>query len=122
MAQDEKLEPIEYLDRFFDTLREEARSNPAFAARLVKALGGEVVFEDSQKADVANPFVIVAEADRSRFYATYASMKIAQIKRVLRDNNLATAVDIRGKSASQLIDMLYDRASSKVMERRTSAH
>ena len=45
MAESTRLTPVEYLDRFFDELRAEVRSNPQLAARLVKALGGEVVFD-----------------------------------------------------------------------------
>jgi hypothetical protein len=39
---------------------------------------------------------------------------------VLKDNNLATRVDMTGKSVSQLVEMLYERASSKVRERTSS--
>lgn len=118
MAKNEKLDPVEYLDRFFDELRNEVRANPELASRLVKALGGSVVF-DSEDADaVTNPFIVAAEQDKAHFYALYAPMKVSQIKRVLKENNLATAVDVRGKTANQLIDMLYDRASYKVSERR----
>ena len=52
MGEDQGLNPIEYLDRFFDELRAEVRSNPKLAARLVKALGGNVVFEKIGRAHV----------------------------------------------------------------------
>ena len=55
MAEDKRLTPAEYLDRFFDELRAEVRSNPKLAERLTRALGGEVVFGDELKADLANP-------------------------------------------------------------------
>ncbi|MEO1101681.1 MAG: hypothetical protein AAFW65_07530 [Pseudomonadota bacterium] len=118
MAKNEKLDPVEYLDRFFDELRNEVRANPELASRLVKALGGSVVFDSGDADAVTNPFIVAAEQDKAHFYALYAPMKVSQIKRVLKDNNLATAVDVRGKTANQLIDMLYDRASYKVSERR----
>jgi len=60
MGEDQGLNPIEYLDRFFDELRAEVRSNPKLAARLVKALGGNVVFESDTKAEVANPYALAA--------------------------------------------------------------
>lgn len=119
MAQGERLDPVDYLDRFFDELRQEVRSNPQFASRLVKALGGEVVFEDARKGDVANPFSLAADAPKSRFYAVFASMKPSELKRMLKDYNLATAVDMRGKRPAELLDMLYERASAKVAERST---
>jgi hypothetical protein len=120
MAEDSRLTPADYLDRFFDELRQEVRSNPKLAARLVKALGGNVVFEDETKADIANPYTLAAAGSKSRFYSVFASMKPNQVKKVLRENNLATAVDMGGKNVAQLIDMMFDRASSKVSERKSS--
>ncbi len=120
MAEDPGLTASEYLDRFFDELRDEVRGNPKFASRVVKALGGTVVFENEARADVANPYILAANGSKSQFYSTFASMKIGQIRQVLRDNNLATRLDMAGKSPEQLIDMLFDRASSKVNERKSS--
>ena len=120
MAEDQRLSAVEYIDRFFDELREEVRSNPRLAARLVKALGGNVVFEDEDKAEIANPYVLAASGARSRFYSVYGAMKPAEIKKVLKQNNLATTIDMNGKSAAQLVDMLFERASGKVSERKSS--
>ena len=120
MAQDTRLTPVEYLDRFFDELRAEVRSNPRLAARLVQALGGEVVFEDEARAEVANPYALAAQGSKAKFLSVFGSLKLSEIKRVLKDNNLATRVDMSGKSAGQLAEMLFDRASSKVKERRSS--
>jgi hypothetical protein len=120
MAENQRLTPVEYLDRFFDELRDEVRSNPKLAARLVKALGGEVVFDNEAKADVANPYALAAQGSKAKFLSVFGSLKLSEIKRVLKDNNLATRVDMNGKSAGQLAEMLFERASSKVKERRSS--
>ncbi|WP_018995928.1 hypothetical protein [Hirschia maritima] len=120
MAENERLDAVAYLDRFFDELRDEVRTNPKFANRLVKAMGGKVVFEDSTKTDIANPYLLAAEGNKSEFYTVFSPLKTTQLKKILKDNNLATSVDIRGKSPSQLLDMLYDRASLKVSERKSS--
>lgn len=120
MAEDSRLTPADYLDRFFDELRNEVRSNPKLAARLVKALGGTVVFEDEAKADIANPYALAAEGSKTRFYSVFGSLKPAQVKKVLRENNLATGVDMANKTVAQLIDMMFERASSKVSERKSS--
>lgn len=120
MAEDQRLSAVEYIDRFFDELREEVRSNPRLASRLVKALGGNVVFEDEDKVEISNPYVLAATGPKSRFYSVYGAMKPAEIKKVLKQNNLATAIDMNGKSAAQLVDMLFERASSKVGERKSS--
>ncbi len=121
MAQGPGLTPVEYIDRFFDELRAEVRANPALAARLVKALGGNVVFEDETKADVANPYALAASATQAQFHAVFGSMKLAQLKKMLKDHNLATRIDMNGKSADQLVAMMYARAMNKVSERRSSS-
>ncbi|MBI1340919.1 hypothetical protein GC169_12030 [bacterium] len=120
MAEDQGLTAVEYLDRFFDELRDEVRSNPRLAARLVKAMGGSVVFEAETSVEIANPYLLAASGSKSRFYTVFSQMKPNQLKRVLKENNLATSIDLAGKSPSQLVDMLYDRASSKVSERKSS--
>lgn len=120
MAEDKRLDPVAYLDRFFDELRDEVRTNPKFANRLVKAMGGNVVFENATKSEIANPYILAANGDKSEFYSVFSPLKPSQIKKVLKDNNLATTVDVRGKSPSELLDMLYDRASLKVSERKSS--
>ena len=120
MAESPRLSAVDYIDRFFDELRVEIRANPKLAARLVRALGGHVIFENEAKTEAANPYALAAEGDRVRFYSVFGSMKISEIRRVLRDNNLATRVDITGKNQQQLVDMLYARASRKVTERRSS--
>lgn len=120
MAESPGLTPVEYIDRFFDELRAEVRANPALAARLVKALGGNVVFENEAKADIANPYALAAEGDKARFFAVFGTMKLGDLKKVLKENNLATRVDMTGKNAEQLVDMMYTRASRKVHERKSS--
>ena len=122
MAEDQRLNATEYLDRFFDELRAEVRSNPKLAERLVRAMGGQVVFADETRAEVANPYVLAGAESKPRFYAVFAAMKPGQIRKVLRDNNLATTVDMTGKSAQQLVDMLYERALAKVSERKSSIY
>lgn len=119
MAEDKGLSAVDYIDRFFDELRTEVRANPKLAARLVKALGGNVVFEEEAKADVASPYALAA-GPKQRFYSIYSGLKPAEIKKVLRQHNLATTVDMNGKTPSQLVDMLYERASMKMSERRSS--
>ena len=119
MGESPGLTPVEYLDRFFDELRAEVRSNPVLAARLVKALGGNVVFEDAAKADVASPYAL-ATGPKANFMSVFGAMKLGDIKKVLKENNLATRVDMNGKTAAQLVEMMYERAAMKVQERKSS--
>ena len=39
---------------------------------------------------------------------------------MLKENNLATRIDMNGKSADQLVEMMYARAAMKVQERKSS--
>lgn len=121
MAEGPGLTPVEYIDRFFDELRAEVRANPKLAARLTKALGGNVVFEDATKVEVANPYALAASGDKAQFLTVFGSMKSNDLKKILKDYNLATRIDMAGKNTDQLIDMLYTRASRKVLERKSSA-
>jgi hypothetical protein len=120
MAESTRLTPVEYLDRFFDELRAEVRSNPKLAARLVKALGGEVVFESDDKSEAANPYLLAAQGSKPKFLSVFGSMKLPEIKKMLKEYNLATRVDMNGKSADQLVEMMFERASAKVSERKSS--
>jgi hypothetical protein len=119
MAEDTRLSAVEYIDRFFDEIRTEVRSNPRLASRLVQALGGQVVFESETRGEVASPFVL-ATGPKARFYAVFSAMKPNDLRRVLQNNNLATSVDMKNKTPEQLVDMLFDRASAKVNERKSS--
>ncbi len=120
MAEDQGLTASDFLDRVFDEIRLEARSNPQFASRLVKAMGGNVVFEGDARAEVLSPYVLAANSSKPEFYAAFANMKATEIRKILRDNNLATRIDMARKTPLQLVDMLYERASSKVAERKSS--
>jgi len=119
MAENTRLTPVEYLDRFFDELRAEVRSNPKLAARLVKALGGNVVFDEADKKEVANPYAL-ATGPKAKFLSIFSSLKLPEIRKVLKENNLATRVDMNGKTSEQLVEMMYERAASKVSERKSS--
>lgn len=120
MAEDKGLTPVEYIDRFFDELRAEVRTNPQLAARLVKALGGNVVFDDEAKAEVANPVILASSGTKASFYSVFSTLKPNQLRRVLKDYNLASTLDMAGKNSNQLVDMMFDRASSKASERKSS--
>ena len=82
MAKDKRLDPVAYLDRFFDEIRDEARNNPKFADRLVKALGAEVVFDDDVKKDVINPFILAGNKTRAEFYAIFSPYEASSATQV----------------------------------------
>lgn len=107
------------LDKFFEELRLEIRSNPELAARLVKAIGAEVTFEGSLAAQLVNPRELAATSDEASFRAAFAAMTLAEIKSVLKAHNLASAVDMKGLAIPDLTDMAYRRAVAKAAERGT---
>jgi hypothetical protein len=120
MAEDKRLSAVEYVDRFFDEIRAEVRTNPRLAERLVSALGGSVTFAEEQKAEVANPYLAAARLSKPEFIATFASLKPGQLRQVLKDHNLATRIDMTGKSAEQLLEMMHERAARRIKERQSS--
>ncbi|MEO1407976.1 MAG: hypothetical protein AAFV54_16035 [Pseudomonadota bacterium] len=106
------------LDRFFDELRLEVRSNPELAHRLVRALGATVTFENSEATKLLNTRELAGTADEATFRSTLEALSLAQIKSVLRSNNIASAVDMKGLKKPELINMAYERALAKADEKR----
>ena len=118
MSMPADTDAIAALDRFFDALREETRSNPELAHRLVKALGAEVTFESALAPKLVNPVELAGTRDEAKFRATFEKMTLAQIKSVLKNTNLASTVDVKGLKKPELIDMAYARAAARVVEKR----
>ncbi|MEL7129237.1 MAG: hypothetical protein AAGK23_06800 [Pseudomonadota bacterium] len=106
------------LDRFFEELRLEIRSNPDLANRLVKAIGAEVVFEGSLAAKLINPRELAATKPEAAFRDAFSAMTAAEIRSVLKAHNLASTVDMKGLKPPALIDMAYERALAKANERQ----
>lgn len=121
MDDGSRIDALTYLDRFFDAVRDEARSNPAFSARLVEALGGEIVFPGEDKLALLNPLKLAAVGeDQLRNAITGLTPK--DLKSVLKANNLATPVDMRGLSVDDLGEMLVARALNRLNERTNSSN
>ena len=119
MATDSDQDAFTKLDKFFDELRLEIRSNPDLAARLVKAIGADVTFEGALAAKLVNPRELASTSDEAGFRAAFLQMTLAETKSVLRAHNLASAVDMKGLKQDALIDMAYQRAVAKAAERNT---
>ncbi|NBC21282.1 MAG: hypothetical protein GVY06_09630 [Alphaproteobacteria bacterium] len=120
MEDGEGLSAVDYLDQAFEVIREEARDNPAFAARMVKALGGEVVFPNSAKRDILNPLSVAASETETAMRNLYSGLSAAELRGVLREHNLASSVDVRGLAGPDLLDMLVRRAREKAAERMST--
>ncbi len=117
MSQNKEIDPAKALDRFFSIVREEAISNPRFGTRLIEAVGYTVVFRGSESLPALDP-VLVATKGQEEFRNTFLSFKAAELKKIIKDFNLATTADLAGKSKpSQLVDVMWIGASAKIRDR-----
>ncbi|MEM9740481.1 MAG: hypothetical protein AAF829_11485 [Pseudomonadota bacterium] len=111
----------EFLDRLFDVIRDEARANPAFAARLVKAAGGQVTFTERDKVAVLNPLEVAAEGGPNAVRSAFETLDPLQLRTLLKEHNLASAIDVRSRGKADLLDMLAVRATARVASRSSMA-
>lgn len=117
MGPDTRLSAVEYLDRLFDVIREEARANPEFAARLVKATGGSIVFDADDRAALINPVELAAHGGETALRETLGPLEAVDLRKVLKVHGLASPVDVRGRSKDELVDMLVRRAVERATAR-----
>ena len=110
---------LEALDRFLEELRREFRANPEFAHRVVKSLGAEVSFEGKLAAKLLNPRELVSTKSEEAAKAVLSSLSLTELKTLAKTNNLATAVDVKGRSREELVEMVYARALAKSEERKS---
>ncbi|MEM9670248.1 MAG: hypothetical protein AAF950_15100 [Pseudomonadota bacterium] len=108
---------IAALDRFFDELRTEVRSNPDLAYRLVKALGADISFESTEAAKLLNLRELAGTKSEEKFRTSLETLSLAQIKSVMKTNNLASPVDMKGMKKPELVDMAHERAIAKAKEK-----
>lgn len=118
---DNSSDALEALDRFLEELRREFRSNPEFAHRVVKALGAEVTFEGKLAAKLLNPRELVATKSEEDARRVLSALSLAELKTVAKTNNLATTVDVKGKTADDLVEIIYSRAFAKAQERNSQS-
>lgn len=109
---------LEALDQFLDALRQEFRSNPDMAHRVVKALGATVVFDGKLAATLINPKELVASMPEGDARAQLMALSSADLKAIAKTHNLGSAVDVKGKSKEELVDLVYVRAARKISERQ----
>ncbi|MEL6568384.1 MAG: hypothetical protein AAFQ22_08205 [Pseudomonadota bacterium] len=109
--------PTDFLDRLFDVIRDEARANPAFAARLAKAAGAQITFAETEKAVVLNPLEVAAEGGANSVRAAFESLDVVALRALLKEHNLASAIDVRSRGKADLLDMLAVRATARVASR-----
>lgn len=110
--------PEDALDDFLDVLRREFRSDPELAHRVVKALGVKVELRGSKAADVLNPLELLHKEGVDGARETLQSFSLAELKKIAKNHQLATPVDVKTLDEAALVEMLLTRASNKISERR----
>jgi hypothetical protein len=117
---DKEIDARQALDRFFSVVREEATSNSRFAARLLDAVGFDVVFRGSEARYAVDP-VQIAMKGQEAFRQTFLSFSPAELKAMVKEFNLATQADMKGKTrAPQIVEIMWEGASAKIKDRGLS--
>ena len=98
------------LSAFFRAVKDEAMVSPAFRARLIDALGVNVLYEGEEQFEGANPIKQAGLWSEDAFLRIWSKASMKQIRDVLKSYQLATPEDMKGKKRPQLVAMLYDRA------------
>jgi hypothetical protein len=114
MIGNKQIPPGEALDRLFQIVREEAAENPRFERRLIEAIGYTVIYRGDDAKIAVDP-VLVADKGPIEFRSTFASMTVADIKRIGRDANLLVAGDrVAPNTSAAWTDLLWKRAREKI--------
>ena len=120
MTDVQEIDASQALDKFFAIVRDEATRNSRFAARLVDALGYNVVFRGNEAKYAVDP-VQVALKGVEVFRQTFLSFSAAELKAMVKDFNLGTQADLRGKTrVPQIVDVMWQGAIAKVKDRHLS--
>lgn len=111
----QKLDAATALDGFFQVVRQEALANPAFARRLLEALGCTVEFRGEEAIAAADP-LLVAVRGPEEFRRTFLSMKVKDVAKIGQEFNLMEKDEIKGKKIGPLVDLLWERASERMRD------
>ena len=110
--------PEEALGDFLEVLRREFESDPELARRAVKALGVDVELKGSKAADVLNPLELIHARGADAARESLRTFSLAELKKIAKNNNLATPIDMKDKDEAGLIDVIVTRSANKIAERR----
>lgn len=113
--------PEEALDDFLEVLRREFNENPEFALRAVKALGGTIEVRGQNASMAVNPLELVETQGEAAATETLSSFSSAELKKIAKNHNLATTIDLKGRDEQAIVELLVKRASNKISERRGSS-
>lgn len=114
----EEVEPQVALARFLSAIKNYADVDPNFRDSLIQALGLVVKYQGEDDLLNIEPHIIAARKEELQFRAIYGQFPPAKVKSILTTKaKLATAADVKGKSAEDIMDMLWKRARSRARER-----
>ena len=85
---------------------------------MVRALGVKVELRGSKAADVLNALELVDKEGPDGARETLRSFSAAELKKIAKNNNLATPVDMKSLDDAGLVEMIATRAANKIAERR----
>lgn len=120
MADQNSADAFEALDRVLEEIRREFRANPEFAHRVAKALGAEVFFSSDLASNFINPIELVAAKSAEDVKITLDAMGLGDLKKLVKNWQLGSAVDLNGKSKDEVIEMIEVRARRKLAARSST--
>jgi hypothetical protein len=120
MTAHQTIDPAGALDSVFRIIRDEALNNPKFARRLLEAVGYTVEFRGEQALAAVDP-VLVAMRGLEVFRQTFLSMKVKDVIKIGKDFNLVESHEVKKKKPSELVDLLWERASERMHDLIPSA-
>ncbi|KCZ55617.1 hypothetical protein HY29_10860 [Hyphomonas beringensis] len=106
------------INGFLAAIRDAAAESPAFRARLIEAMQVTVLYEGQEQFQGANPAVQAARWSKDAFCRIWGAAKVGELKATLKENDLATATDMKGMKKNDLVELLYKRALSRAEELR----
>lgn len=104
------------INGFLQAVKDAAAESPEFRARLVGALGFTVLYEGEEQFAGANPAAQAARWSEDAFTRIWSGARVAELKSVMKDRELATNDDMRGMRKADLIGLLYRRALAQAEE------
>jgi len=113
MSERKPISPDEALDRLFTVIREQASQDHRFGRRLLEAVGVTVVYQGEEAIDAVDPVLVAAEG-RDRFEKTFSGFKIADLRALINQFDLATQSDLKGKrKKADFIELMWRGARAK---------
>jgi hypothetical protein len=113
MSERKAITPEEALDRLFTLIREQASQDRQFGRRLLEAVGVTVIYRGDDAFDAVDPVLLAADG-REAFEKALNTFKVADLRALIKNFDLATASDMKGrKKKSELIELMWQGARGK---------